>query len=186
MDTLVSGDTPRWLYEAQRVAAGQVPYRDFSWLYPPFSVLSLGWTMRWFGVTFIVAQVFVDIVSIIVVLAAYFIARLVLPRFLLLPVMFCLVAVCGTSLMFFNLSSLLTHVPALQTAVGGFFLFLPGVLNYVQTGKMKQTAWVTVTVGTFVASYSKSETLLNSVIYGFGSEVPDFNARCSIGSEPGR
>ena len=27
MDTLVLGDTPRWLFEAQREAAGQVPYR---------------------------------------------------------------------------------------------------------------------------------------------------------------
>src|ERR1700693_6314741 len=59
MDTLVLGDTPRWLFEAQRVAAGQAPYRDFSWKYPPFSVLFLGWLMRWFGVTFVVAHVFV-------------------------------------------------------------------------------------------------------------------------------
>lgn len=160
MDTLVLGDTPRWLFEAQRVAAGQVPYRDFSWNYPPFSVLLLGWTMKWFGVTFAVAQVFVDIVSIGVVLAIYSLVRLLLPRFLLLPVMFCFVAVCGTSLMFFNLFSLLTYVPALQTAVGGFLLFLLGVLNYVRTGKMKATTWLMVTLGAFVAAYSKPETFV--------------------------
>jgi hypothetical protein len=160
MDTLVLGDTPRWLFEAQRVAAGEVPYRDFSWNYPPFSVLLLGWTMRWFGVTFAVAQVFVDIVSIGVVLAIYSLVRLLLPRFLLLPVMFCFVAVCGTSLMFFNLFSLLTYVPALQTAVGGFLVFLLGVLNYVRTGKMKATTWLMVTLGAFVAAYSKPETFV--------------------------
>jgi hypothetical protein len=160
MDTLVWGDTPRWLFEAQRVAASEVPYRDFSWQYPPFSVLLLGWTMRWFGVTFAVAQVFVDIVSIGVVLAIYSLIRLLLPRFLLIPVMFCLVAVCGTSLMFFNLFSLLTYVPALQTGVGGFLLFLLGVLNYVRTGKLKATTWLMVTFGAFVAAYSKPETFV--------------------------
>jgi hypothetical protein len=160
MDTLVLGDTPRWLFEAQRVAAGEVPYRDFSWNYPPFSVLLLGWAMKWFGVTFAVAQVFVDIVSIGVVLAIYSLVRLLLPRFLLLPVMFCFVAVCGTSLMFFNLFSLLTYVPALQTAVGGFLLFLLGVLNYLRTGKMKATTWLMVTLGAFVAAYSKPETFV--------------------------
>ena len=160
MGTLVLGDTPRWLFEAQRVAAGEIPYRDFSWQYPPFSVLLLGWTMRWFGVTFAVAQVFVDIVSIGVVLAIHSLVRQLLPRFLLIPVMFCLVAVCGTSLMFFNLFSLLTYVPALQTAVGGFLLFLLGVLTYVRTGKMKAMTWLMVTLGAFVAAYSKPETIV--------------------------
>jgi hypothetical protein len=160
MDTLVLGDTPRWLFEAQRVAAGQVPYRDFSWNYPPFSVLLLGWLMRCFGVTFAVAQVFVDTVSIGVVLAIYSLARLLLPRFLLLPVMFCFVAVCGTSLIFFNLFSLLTYVPALQTGVGGFLVFLLGMLNYVRTGKIKPTTWLMVTFGAFVAGYSKPETFV--------------------------
>jgi len=160
MGTLVLGDTSRWLFEAQRVAAGEVPYRDFSWQYPPFSVLLLGWIMRWFGVTFAVAQVFVDIVSIGVVLAIYSLVRVLLPRFLLIPAMFCLVAVCGTSLMFFNLFSLLTYVPALQTAVGGFLLFLLGVLNYVRTGKMKTITWLMVISGAFIAAYSKPETFV--------------------------
>ena len=160
MDTLVFGDTPRWLFEAQRVAAGEVPYRDFSWQYPPFSVLLLGWTMRWFGVTFAVAQVFIDIVSIGLVLAIYSLVRLLLPRFLLIPVMFCFVAVCGTSLLFFNLFSFLTYVPALQTGAGGFLLFLLGVLTYVRTGKMKAMSWLMVTVGAFVAASSKPETFV--------------------------
>ena len=160
MDTLVLGDTPRWLFEAQRVAAGEVPYRDFSWNYPPFSVLFLGWMMRWFGVTFAVAQVFVDTVSIGVVLAIYSLARLLLPHFLLIPVMFCFLAVCGTSLMFFNLFSLLTYVPALQTGVGGFLLFLLAILAYVRTGKIKTATWLVITLGAFIAAYSKPETFV--------------------------
>jgi len=160
MDTLVFGDTPRWLFEAQRVAVGQIPYRDFSWNYPPLSVFLLGWFMRLFGVSFAAAQTFIDIASTCVILALYFLVRSLLPRFLRLPVMFCLLAVCGTSLMFFNLFSLMTYVPALQIAVAGFLLFLVGVLNYIATGKMKATDWLMVALGAFIAAYSKPETFI--------------------------
>jgi hypothetical protein len=160
MDTLVWGDTARWLFEAQRVAAGQLPYKDFSWIYPPFSVLSLGWIMRWLGVSFSVAQIYVDVVSMGVVLAAYVLVRNLFPRFLVLPVMLCFVAVCGTSLSFFNIFSLLTYVPALQTAVCGFLIFLLGILKYARTGKMTAAMWLMVTLGAFVAAYSKPETLM--------------------------
>jgi hypothetical protein len=181
MDTLVWGDPARWLFEAQRVAAGQTPYKDFSWPYPPLSVLLLGWMMKSFGVTFLVAQVFVDIVSLAVVLAAYFLVRLLLPRFLHGPVMFCLIAVCGTSLMFFNLFSFLTYVPALQTAAAGFLLFLIGVLTYVRTGRLKVTTWLAVTLGAFVAAYSKPESLLamasTVVVLSIGDRVYWFAGR---------
>jgi hypothetical protein len=160
IDTLVWGDTPRWLFEAQRVAAGQIPYRDFSWNYPPLAVLLLGWTMGWFGVTFAVAQIFVDVVSFGVVLGAYFLVRILLPRFLLLPVMFCLVAVCGTGLTFFNLFSLLTYVPAVQIGVCGYLIFLVGVLKYISIGTMEAWTWLMVILGAFVAAYSKPETFI--------------------------
>ena len=160
MDTLVWGDTARWLFEAQRVAAGQLPYKDFSWIYPPFSLFSLGWLMRWLGVNFSVAQLYVDVVSAVLVLAAYFLVRQLFPRFLVLPVMLCFVAVCGTSLNFFNIFSLLTYVPALQTAACGLFLCLSAILNYVQTGKMTAAMWLMVALGAFVAAFSKPETLL--------------------------
>jgi hypothetical protein len=116
--------------------------------------------MRFFGITFAVAQVFVDVVSISVVLAAYFLIRLLLPTFLLIPVMFCFIAVCGTSLMFFNLFSLLTYVPALQTAAGGFLWLLVGVLIYLRTGKLTGANWIMITIGAFIAAYSKPETFV--------------------------
>jgi hypothetical protein len=160
MDTLVWGDPARWLFEAQRVAAGEIPYKDFSWQYPPFSVLALGWMMKCFGVTFLAAQIFVDIVSMAVILSAYSLIRPLLPRFLHLPVMFCLVAVCGTSLMFFNLFSFLTYVPALQTGAAGFLTFLTGVLAYLRTGRITVASWLLLIVGAFVAAFSKPESLL--------------------------
>ena len=160
LDTLVWGDSGRWLFEGQRVAAGEVPYRDFSWLYPPLAVLILGWTMKLFGITFAVAQVFVDLTSFALVLLAYALIRLLLPRFLLLPVMVCLLATGGTSLMFFSLFSFLMYVPALLTGAAGFLLLLIGVLCYLQSGRLTAGTWLIITLGAFVAAYSKPETLL--------------------------
>jgi hypothetical protein len=160
LDTLVWGDSGRWLFEGQRVAAGEVPYRDFSWLYPPLSVLMLGWAMKLFGATFATAQVFVDLTSLVLVLLAYALIRFFLPRFLLLPVMVCLLAIGGTSLMFFGLFSFLIYVPALLTGAAGFLLLLIGLLSYLQSGRLKAETWSIITLGAFVAAYSKPETLL--------------------------
>ena len=158
--TLLWGDPSRWLFEAQRVAAGQVPYRDFSWSYPPFSVLLLGGAMKVFGVSFTVAQVFLDLWSFAVIFLAYAVIRPLLPRFLHLPVMFFLVAVCGTSLMFFNLFSFLTYVPALQTGAVGLLLLLVGLRSYVRTGELSASTWLLITIGAFIAAYSKLESLM--------------------------
>ena len=160
LDTLVWGDPALWLVEGQRVAAGETPYRDFLWSYPPLAVLLLGWTMKLFGVAFTVAQVFVDLASLAVVILGYVLIRPLLPRFLHLPVMICLLAIGGTSLTFFSLFSLLTYIPALQIGTAGFLLLLIGVLSYVRTGKLNVRTWLCITTGSFVAAYAKPETLL--------------------------
>jgi hypothetical protein len=123
-------------------------------------VLLLGWTMKLFGVAFAVAQVFVDVASFAVVVLGYLLIRPLLPRFLHLPVMICLVAIGGTSLMFFNLFSFLTYVPALQIGAAGFMLLLMGVLSYLRTGKLSAGMWLCIAVGSFVAAFTKPETLL--------------------------
>jgi hypothetical protein len=107
-------DPACWLFEAQRVAAGEIPLQRL--LVAAFAIFN------------IVHRLDHEIVSMAVVLSAYFLILLLLPRFLNMPVMFCLIAVCGTSLMFFNLFSCLTYVPALQTGSAAFLLFLIGVL----------------------------------------------------------
>jgi hypothetical protein len=160
LDTLVWGDPALWLIEGQRAAAGEVPYRDFLWSYPPLAVLLLGWTMKLFGVAFAVAQVFVDLASLAVVFLGYALIRPLLPRFLHLPVMVCFLAIGGTSLMFFSLFSFLTYIPALQIAAAGLLLLLGGVLSYLRTGRLTLQVWLSISVGSFVAGYTKPETLL--------------------------
>ncbi len=160
LDTLVWNDPGRWLFEGQRVAAGEVPYRDFSWFYPPLAILLLGWTMKMFGTYFAVAQLFVDVISVALVFLAYGLIRLILPRFLHPPVMVCLLAIGGTSQTFFSLFSLFIYVPALQLAAAGLLLLLIGLISYVQTGQWKIGTWLLAGAGAFLAAFTKPETLL--------------------------
>ena len=160
LDTLVWGDPALWLAQGQRVAAGEVPYRDFWWSYPPLAVLMLGWSMKLFGVTFTVAQVFVDLASLAVVLLGYVLIRPLLPRFLHLPAMVFLLAIGGTSLMFFGLFSFHTYIPALQIGAAGLLLLLVGIASYLRTGKLRVQTWLCMAIGAFVAAYTKPETVL--------------------------
>jgi hypothetical protein len=160
LDSLVWGDPALWLTQGQRAASGEIPYRDFSWSYPPLAVLLLGAMMKLFGVAFAVAQTFADLASLAVVVLGYFLMRSLLPRFLHLPLMACLVAIGGTSLMFFGLFSLLSYIPALQIGAAGFLLLLLGLLSYVRSGKFTAATWLVLAVGAFVGLYTKPETIL--------------------------
>lgn len=43
------GDYALWMHEVDRVASGQVPYRDFSWEYPPLALYTYALAARWLG-----------------------------------------------------------------------------------------------------------------------------------------
>ncbi len=43
------GDYGLWMHEVDRFASGQVPYRDFSWEYPPLALATYAMAARWFG-----------------------------------------------------------------------------------------------------------------------------------------
>jgi hypothetical protein len=68
-------DIPRYLYEGELVAKGLVPYRDFTWQYPPASVYLLGWWFKWFGIGFQQAAIFLSAVSSIIALMIYSLCR---------------------------------------------------------------------------------------------------------------
>lgn len=68
-------DIPRYLYEGELVAKGLVPYRDFTWQYPPASVYFLGWWFKWFGIGFQQAAIFLSAVSSIIALVIYSLCR---------------------------------------------------------------------------------------------------------------
>ena len=47
MGSLLWLDPARWLNEFSLVARGEMPYRDFSFQYPPFAAFFYGWLLRW-------------------------------------------------------------------------------------------------------------------------------------------
>lgn len=162
MDSLVSSDPARWLFEASRFTNGELPYRDFSWQYPPFSIVLYGITMRIFGARFVVAQVLTDLISWTIILLVLVLARKILPLSWRLTTVFMTIAVCATSLTKFNLFSFLTYVPALQTGVIGCLMVLISAINYIRTGVLR-SAVLPMSVGTFIAFMSKPEALLGTL-----------------------
>ena len=163
MGSLLYLDPPRWLHEFARVARGELPYRDFSFQYPPFAAYLYGWPMRWFGISFDNAQGITDLIGVlVVVLCAALISRL-LPMQLRLPTALCVVAVCGTSLMFFNLFSFVTYIPSLQTGTIGILMVLIALLGYVRTGAMNAGRWTLLACGGVVGCLSKPEFILASI-----------------------
>src|SRR4051812_48844925 len=77
--SLISGDSGWWLHEVARQAWGDVPYRDFYWPYGPLSMAVFSYPMRWFGVRFEVAQITIDILSVVIVILYARIMRYLMP-----------------------------------------------------------------------------------------------------------
>src|SRR6266436_4750309 len=85
LDELLWGDPVHWLHEVSRVATGELPYRDYSFQYPPFTAFFFGWTFHFFGSTFANASVLVNLCSFSVVLLCYSLTRFLLPPGLRFP-----------------------------------------------------------------------------------------------------
>ncbi|MEN3332656.1 MAG: hypothetical protein V7641_2021 [Blastocatellia bacterium] len=68
------------LYSAERILAGEVPYRDFHSLYPPETLYLNARLFQWFGVSLYTALVGVFIFKTLTVLFIYLSGRALLPR----------------------------------------------------------------------------------------------------------
>ncbi len=160
LDELLWGDPVHWLHEVSRVAAGELPYRDFSFQYPPFTAFFFGWAFRWFGATFATASVLVNFWSFTVVLLCYTLTRFLLPAGLRLAVCFLLVCVCVTSLTNFNLFSYRIYSPALATGAAGALLSLLGMLRVLRNPGTSNASLAMIAVGSGIAFLSKPEFAL--------------------------
>lgn len=121
---LTAGDSVRWFLEAHRAASGEMPYRDFSWLYPPAGLWPFVLAFKLFGSSFAAIQVVLDLLSWAACLLLWNIARKPLPRAIALATA-ALFAVAGASnTNNFALFSLNLYAPGLLTGVVGLLLFL--------------------------------------------------------------
>ena len=143
MGSLMWLDPAHWLNEISRLARGELPYRDFSFQYPPFVVFLYGWLLRVFGISFTAVQAIADGIDLVVIVCCYVLICRLLPRALHLAVAVSLVAVCATSLMNFNVFSYVTYSPSLQTGAAAVLLLLFALLHAMDAGgSMSRGAWV--------------------------------------------
>ncbi len=164
MGSLLWLDPAHWLNEISRLARGELPYRDFSFQYPPFVVFLYGGTLKLFGISFSVVQAITDVIDIGVVVSFYCLIRKLFPRTLHGAAGFCLICVCVTSLMNFNLFSYVTYSPSLQTGALGLLLLLLSFIQIVTNESIGYEAWLLAACGGFVAMLSKPESILASVV----------------------
>jgi hypothetical protein len=160
MGSLLWLDPARWLNEFSRVAHGEMPYRDFSFQYPPFAAFFYGWLIRWLGITFTNVQIITDLLDLVIIVLCFLLIRRLLPGALHLAAGALLVAVCSTSLMNFNFFSYVSYIPSLQTGAVGALLLLLGLLRYLEE---RRFAWAMVASGGFIAVLSKPEYALAAV-----------------------
>jgi hypothetical protein len=160
LDELLQGDPVHWLHEFSRVADGELPYRDFSFQYPPFAAFFFGWVLHIFGVTFTAVSILVNFWSFTVVLLCYAVARILLPPALRFPVCFLLLCVCATSLTNFNLFSYRIYTPALETGAAGALLSLVGMLRVLRKAGSSGVSLGMIAAGSAIAFLSKPEFAL--------------------------
>jgi hypothetical protein len=163
IDSLVMFDTPRWLNEAFRLSRGEMPYRDFSWQYPPISIFLVGWCLRWFGVSFTVVQVLVNVLSLAVVLLCHVVTRMLLPRSLHLVTTGLFVVVGATNVTKYSLFSMLVYTPAILTGTIGLLMMMIGMLRLLQGDGLRWGNGSLIAVGFWIAALSKPESGLAAV-----------------------
>lgn len=159
---LTGGDPVRWLFEASRFAGGEVPYRDFMWMYPPLAVYLFGWTFSVFGSTFAVAHVLVCVISTLITIVTYAAAREMYGATIAAVVSVALVLFGVSTFGVFNLFSLDIYSPAVLAGSLGVMLCVLALVRSRRSGGFL-TAGISV-AGFAVASLSKQEAAVGAIV----------------------
>lgn len=162
LNTLLREDPSMWLFQVGRAAWGELPYRDFTWNYPPLTMWLFAPWLRFFGVTFQAVQAAIDLLSLLIVLLSYWLLRYLLPKSLHVPVVLVLVAIGATAQTKFTLFSLLTYSPSLNLATIGLLLMMIGIVRYFQSDRLWVGNGLLIAAGAFISQTSKPESLLAS------------------------
>jgi hypothetical protein len=157
MDTLLIGDSGRWLFEVFRASCGELPYRDFAWQYPPLSLFLVAAAFRGLGATFATAQIVLDLLSCIIVLLSYRAAARLLPRPLDFFTAFAIFGIGATSGSEFALFSLMVYTPAVLTGAAGALLAATAIIDAYEKGAFSSRSGIEFAVGANTAILSKPE-----------------------------
>ena len=129
------GDTGRWLFECRRAAQGELPYRDFTWQYPPLGLWVMAGAFRLFEPTFLTAQIVITLFGIAVILLTWHLARRFLPENCALSAATLLACMLGPTKTYWSLFSLNLYTPSVTVCLAALLLFLIGLVAYVQDGR---------------------------------------------------
>jgi len=162
------GDPGRWLFESWKVAnTSEIPYRDFSLQYPPLTTFLLGYAFRFFGSTFVTAQIFVDFFSISIVFLTWLLARKMLPEYMAIAVAG-IIALQGALVPMdpvqLKLFSLNIYAVSMLVGITGNLLLLLGIADYTRSGALKTSQVAAIALGSFVSLLSKHEFIIGTFI----------------------
>lgn len=92
------GDFGRWHEEVRRFAQGEIPYRDFTWAFPPLAIYLYGSLAKVFGDSFLILRLISAAIFVLIALMLFLISRHCVPREILpLTVMACMTMGIGIS-----------------------------------------------------------------------------------------
>lgn len=154
------GDSARWMFEAYRTGVGEVPYRDFTWQYPPLPILLSGAALSVVGPKFAVLQGLLDIASVSLVLLTWDTARRFVPDLLALSA--AVVLACGgvANAANFALFSLQIYTPAILLGAIGLLLVIREMADYLAAGSMTRTRLGWTVLGSTIGLLSKPEFIV--------------------------
>lgn len=161
---LTDNDWVRWLFEASRFAAGETPYRDFMWPYPPLSIYLFGSAFALFGSSFGVANALLCLTGTSVAIATYAAAREIYGRHAGLGLALALVFFASHSGYDFALFSLDMYSPAISLGCVGIALCS---LALARAHRRAPGDWQTLAIsyiGFALAALSKPESALGAAI----------------------
>ncbi len=150
-------DAPRSLFEMYRASRGEMPYREFTFPYPPLAAALCGFILRGFGATFTVVQVTFALLSLACVLAAWVLARRLAPPLpaLLATVTFALMgATNGGNFAMFSID---LYTPAILVGALGILLVSIGFVDTIRSGLTLPSAAL-LTCGGFISCLGKPES----------------------------
>jgi hypothetical protein len=159
LNSLIWLDPAWWLHESLRFARGEMPYRDFSWQYPPLALMVVGYPLRWFGISFSVAQITIDALSLVIVILVFCVLGYMVPRSFRIWICLLVVVVCATTQTYFSLFSFLSYSPALHVATIGLLLTLLGAFRYLEHKPGIATTSLLI-AGSWISLLSKQEAML--------------------------
>ncbi len=159
MDTLW-GDSARWIFEAYRTGLGEYPYRDFTWQYPPLSILLSGTALSVVGAKFAVLQGLLDVMSVSLVLLTWDVARRFVHDLVAVSVAVALACAGVANAGNFALFSLQVYTPAILLGAIGMLLVIREMADYLTSGSMTGTRLGWTTVGSTIGLLSKPEFML--------------------------